>query len=60
MPRIQRIVFVIGLLAATALASTVAGILLHRAFPGQPWVTIIGPLCAMAVVLGLAKTLFRK
>lgn len=39
----QRAIFVIGVLATTALAATVAGILLHRAFPDHPWITVVGP-----------------
>lgn len=59
MSSLQRAIFVIGLLATTALAATFVGILLHRTFPGHPWVTIVGPLGAAASVLGMAKILFR-
>lgn len=54
MSPIQRAIFVAGLLTTTALAATVTGILLHRAFPDSPWITIVGPLGAAATVMGLA------
>lgn len=41
----------------TALAATVAVILLQRAFPNHPWVTIVGPLAAAGTVIGLAGIL---
>lgn len=56
----QRAIFVIGVLATTALAATLAGILLHRAFPSQPWVTLLGPLGAAGTIIGLAKILRRR
>lgn len=59
MSAVQRAIFVVGLLTTTALAATVAGILLHRAFPNDPWVTVVGPLGAAASVIGMAKILFR-
>ena len=59
MPSSQRLIFVVGLLAGIALAATVAGILLHRAFPDNHWVTLVGPLGAAAAVIGLAKVFFR-
>jgi len=57
MSPIQRAIFVTGLLTTTALAATVAGILLHRAFPDHPWITIVGPLGAAGAVIGLAGIL---
>ena len=59
MPPSQRIIFVVGLLAAIALAATVAAILLHRAYPDNQWVTLVGPLGAAAAVIGLARVFFR-
>lgn len=56
----QRAIFFMGVLAATALAATVAGILLHRAFPDHPWVTIIGPLGAAGTIIGLTGILRRR
>lgn len=60
MSQTQRSIFIVGVLAITALCATVAGILLHRAFPDHPWVTIIGPLGAAGTIIGLAEILRRK
>lgn len=56
----QRAFFVIGVLVTTALTATVAGILLNRAFPDHPWVTIIGPVGAAGTIIGLAGILRRR
>jgi len=60
MSTIQPVILVIGLLATIVLAATVAGILLHRAFPDNQWDTPVGPLGAAAAVLALARVFFRK
>lgn len=44
----------------TALAATVAGILLHRAFPDHPWVTVVGPVGAALTVIGFAKNFLPR
>lgn len=59
MTRNQRTTFVISVLATIALVATIAGILLHRVFPDHPWVTIVGPLGAAAMVIALSGT-FRR
>ncbi len=60
MSPIQKIVFLTGLLVSVSLAATLAGILLQRAFPENPWVTIIGPMSAAVTVLVLAQSLRRR
>lgn len=44
----------------TALVATVAGILLYRAFPDHPWVTVIGPVSAALTVIGFAKNFLPR
>ncbi|EKS42137.1 hypothetical protein HMPREF9695_01229 [Afipia broomeae ATCC 49717] len=60
MPPAQRTIFIIGLLGTIALAATVLGILLHRAFPHSHWVTLLAPVGAATAVIGLASVFFRK
>lgn len=60
MPSLQRAFFVIGLLAVTAFAATVVGIVLYRVFPSHPWVTIVGPLGAALGVIGMTRIIFGR
>lgn len=60
MPPAQRTIFILGVLAATALTATIAGILLHRVFPDHPWITIIGPVGAAGTIIGLSRILGRR
>ncbi len=43
-----------------ALVATVAGILLYRAFPDRPWVTVVGPVGAAFTVIGFAKNFLPR
>ncbi|WP_254983792.1 hypothetical protein [Rhodopseudomonas palustris] len=56
----QKIVFLTGLLVAVSLAATLASMFLQRAFPEQPWVTIIGPLGAAGMMIALLAFFQRK
>lgn len=56
----QNMIFIVGVLIAVGLASSITGIVLHRVFPDHPWVTVFGPLCAMGAVLGMANVLRRR
>ena len=53
--KIQRIVFVVGLLALIAMSATLVGIVLYRAFPDSHWVTLAGPLGAIGAVIALRR-----
>jgi hypothetical protein len=52
MSPLQRIIFVFGAAVAISLASTVSVVLLERAFPHEPVLTIAGPfLCAGSALI---------
>lgn len=57
--KIQRVVFVVGMLALIAMSATGMGIVLYRAFPDSPWVTLVGPLGATAAVIALRGAFSR-
>lgn len=60
MTRPQRIVFVTGYLAMTAVGCTIVGIVIHRIFPDQAWLMLLGPLFAVAAVFALHRLLSTR
>lgn len=53
MTRVQQGIFVTGCLIAIAVACTIVSILAHRIYPARPYLTVIGPLSAIAAVFAL-------
>ena len=55
-----RAIFVIGVLVAIPLTSTIGVLLLRHIFPDTIWINYLGPAASALAVLWFAKTLLRK